>query len=222
MFSPNQIKRYLTLAKNACLYSDCKKARLGCILVYKNKIISVGWNSQDKTNPVQKEYNKLRGYDPYATNDRSTLHAEMTAMLKCRRMDIDWSKVTMFVFRIKRDGSQGMARPCPACMGYALRLGIEQFYYSTDYGYGYENATVSSEFVKSYSVTIGDKIKVCSASYDDCVSHWVYVTDIKKFQAYPDAPIRKEFVTTPYVGAPETSYVFNLDDMVEIRRCTLH
>lgn len=138
MLPTNRINHYLTLAKNTCLYSDCKRARLGCVLVYKNTVISVGWSSQNKTSPIQKEYNRLRGYDPNTSNDRSTLHAEMMAMLKCRYMDIDWSKVNLFVWRIKRNGEQGMAKPCPACTGYARKLGIKHFYFSTEKGWGYE------------------------------------------------------------------------------------
>lgn len=139
IYSQKKIEHFFELARNACLYSDCKRARLGCVLVYKNTVLSVGWNSQDKTSPIQKEYNKLRGYDPNDTNDRSTLHAEMTAMLKCRNTDIDWSKVSLFVWRVKRSGEQGLSRPCPACMGYADKLGIKNFYWSTEKGWAYEH-----------------------------------------------------------------------------------
>ena len=139
IYSQKKIEHFFELAKNACSYSDCKRARLGCVLVYKNTVLSVGWNSQNKTSPIQKEYNKLRGYDPNDTNDRSTLHAEMTAMLRCRNMDIDWSRVSLFVWRIKRNGERGMARPCAACRGYADRLGIKNFYWSTEKGWAYEH-----------------------------------------------------------------------------------
>jgi deoxycytidylate deaminase len=145
MMNDNKIAHYLKLAKNACLYSDCKRARLGCVIVCKNKTVSVGWNSQNKTSPTQKSYNRLRGYDPDATNDRSTLHAEMSAMLRARNSDIDWSKTSLFVYRIKRDGSRAMSRPCEACMGYAKTLGIKNFYYSTDDGWAYEQVKEVTE-----------------------------------------------------------------------------
>lgn len=135
-----RILHYLSLAKNACQYSDNHRARLGSVIIYKNKVISVGWNLENKTNPLQKEYNRLRGYDPDSSFARNTLHAEFSAMIRIKDMGIDFSRVHLFVYRIKKDGSVGYARPCPACMGFAKSLGIKHIYYSTEYrdGWCYE------------------------------------------------------------------------------------
>lgn len=54
MLSENKINHFFFLAKNACLYSDNKKTRVGCIIVYKNSVISVGYNKNSKTHPLQK------------------------------------------------------------------------------------------------------------------------------------------------------------------------
>ena len=129
-----RINHYLNLAHNACYYSDNKKARLGSIIVYKNKVISIGWNLENKTNPLQEEYNRLREYDTDVKSTKSSIHAEFAAMLKIKHMNIDFNKLHLFVFRIKRDNSIGYARPCAACMGFAKRLGIKNIYYSTEYG----------------------------------------------------------------------------------------
>ena len=138
MLSENRIHHYLKLAKNACYYSDNRKARLGCVMVYKNKIISVGYNLQEKTNPLQKKYNAARGYNPDASYARNTVHAECHALLKARDLEIDWRKVNVFVFRIKKDGSKGLAKPCPACKAMMKNIGICNVYYSTEEGYCYE------------------------------------------------------------------------------------
>ena len=137
-FSENRIKHYFELAKNACYYSDNKRTRVGCVLVYKGQVLSIGWNCENKTSPVQKQYNSLRDYDPNASGDRSTLHAEMMAMLKARWLDIDWRNVSMFVCRIRKDDSIGMSKPCPACRGYAIKLGIRNFYFTTNDGWSFE------------------------------------------------------------------------------------
>lgn len=134
----NRIKHYFNLAHNACQYSDNKKAKLGSVIIYKNKILSVGWNLEDKTNPLQQEYNKLRDYDNNVENTKSSIHAEFAAMLKIKHMKIDFSKVHLFIYRERKDKSIGNARPCNACMGFAKDLGIKNIYYTTDAGWAYE------------------------------------------------------------------------------------
>ena len=133
-----RINHYFNLAKNASQYSDNKRARLGSVIIYKNKVLSVGWNVENKTNPLQEEYNRLRGYDVNVKFTKSSLHAEFSAMLRIKHMDIDFGKVHMFVYREKKDGTTGIARPCPACMGFAKTLGIKNIYYTTSEGWAYE------------------------------------------------------------------------------------
>ena len=136
--SQKRINHYFNLAHNACFYSDNKRIRLGCVIVYKSKIISVGYNHATKTNPMQKKYNHLRGYDPEASTSYNTIHAECHALLQAKDIDIEWNKANIFVYRIKKDGSKGLARPCPACEAMIKNMGIENIYYSTDKGWGYE------------------------------------------------------------------------------------
>lgn len=135
--SERRIAHYFELARNACYYSDCKRTRLGCIAIYKNKILSVGWN-QEKTAPMQKELNKMRDFDPNASDVKNTLHAEVNCLMKIKDMDVDWGKVNLFVYRIKKDDKSGMARPCNGCMSLIRSLGIRNIFYSTDNGWAYE------------------------------------------------------------------------------------
>lgn len=136
--SNNRIQHYLKLAKSACYYSDNRRTRLGCVIVYKGKILSVGYNLQDKTNPLQKKFNQYREFDPNASGCKNSIHAECHALLKIKDLDIDWRKSNVFVWRIKKDGTRGMARPCPACEAMLKNQGISRVYYSTDNGWGYE------------------------------------------------------------------------------------
>lgn len=133
-----RINHYFNLAKNASQYSDNKRARLGSVIIYKNKVLSVGWNTENKTNPLQEEYNRLRGYDVDVKFTKSSLHAEFSAMLRIKHMDIDFGKAHMFIYREKKDRTTGNARPCPACMGFAKTLGIKNIYYTTSEGWAYE------------------------------------------------------------------------------------
>lgn len=122
-------ERYLQFAKNLAEMSDVDRQQLGCVVTYKKTIIGVGFNCQ-KTHPIQKEFNQFR----YKT-DRTphSLHAEMHALIPIRHLDIDWSKVKLYIYRLCRcDTNKGLyARPCPSCMAYIKRLGIKNIYYSS-------------------------------------------------------------------------------------------
>lgn len=133
--SLNRINHYLNMAHHACYYSDNHKTRLGCVVVYKNKVVSVGWN-MNKTNPLQKELNAYRGFD--STSAYNSLHAEVHALLKCKNLDIDWGKTSIFVCRIKKNGDSGLSRPCKGCMTLIKKMGIKNIYYSMEDGWGYE------------------------------------------------------------------------------------
>lgn len=135
--SENRIKHYFKLAHQSCFYSDSPRTRVGCVVIYKGKILSVGYNTT-KTHPVQKSYNKYRNFDPEDAKKPNSLHAEIHALIGLQDNDIDFKKVNIFVYRIKKDGSKGLARPCPACEAMIKNMGIENVYYSTENGWGYE------------------------------------------------------------------------------------
>ena len=80
-----RINHYLNLAHNACFYSDFMKARLGAVLIYKGKVVSVGWNST-KTSPLQRELNRYRGYDVDSSIAHNTLHAEVACLTKAKKI----------------------------------------------------------------------------------------------------------------------------------------
>ena len=132
-----RINHYFNLARNACYYSDFMKARLGAVLIYKGKVMSVGWNST-KTSPLQRQLNRYRGYDVDASEAHNTLHAEVACLTKARDLDIDWGRASIFVYRIKKDGSAGLSYPCKGCMALIKSMGIKNIYFSTENGWGYE------------------------------------------------------------------------------------
>ena len=83
-------KRYYSLAEKASSFSDYKKCHIGCIAVYKNKVIAAGYNT-NKTSPLQAEYNKYRGY--ILPPQKNGIHAEMSCLIKIKDMDIDQPKL---------------------------------------------------------------------------------------------------------------------------------
>lgn len=131
--------KYFNHAREASKLSDFPRVNVGCIVVYKNKVIAIGYN-MDKSHPIQRKYNKFRDYNLSGGKcPKESLHAEMYCILQIIDLDIDFSKVKIYVYRNKKDGSLGMSRPCQACAHAIRDLGIKNIYYTTDYGYAYEN-----------------------------------------------------------------------------------
>lgn len=123
------------LARNASKFSDFKKAQLGAVIVYKGKIISVGYNT-NKESPLQKSYNRYRGFNTDIC--KNTNHAEIMAIKNARGIDINWAKASIFVYREKKNGEIALARPCKGCMMAISDLGIKNVYYTKSGGFGYE------------------------------------------------------------------------------------
>lgn len=133
--SDKRISYFFHHARNACEFSDHERARLGSVLVYKNRIVAMGHNYQHKTSPLQKRLNRLRGFDPNATYCVNSIHAEVACINNAKGLDIDYSKASIFVYRILKDGSRALAKPCPACMGLIREMGIKNIYYTTFEGW---------------------------------------------------------------------------------------
>lgn len=128
-------RRYYSLAENASSFSDYKKCHIGCVAVYKNKVIAVGYNT-NKTNPLQAEYNKYRDYT--LPPQKNGIHAEMSCLIKIKDMDIDFSKVIFYIYREDFNGNLAISRPCVACE-HALRdYGIKHIHYTDNMKYVYE------------------------------------------------------------------------------------
>ena len=132
----NSQKSFFDIAKKVSELSTFhrKNVKIGCLIVSGNRIISSGYNS-DKTNPIQKKYNRLR----FSEETPHRLHAEISALLPLlNNKDIDFSKVKIFTYREKADHSLGKSRPCKSCMALIKDLGIKHIYYTTDDGYCHE------------------------------------------------------------------------------------
>ena len=132
----NSQKSFFDIAKKVSELSTFhrKNVKIGCLIVSGHRIISSGYNA-DKTNPIQKKYNRLR----FSEETPHRLHAEIAALLPLlNNKDIDFSKVKIFTYREKADHSLGKSRPCKSCMALIKDLGIKHIYYTTDDGYCHE------------------------------------------------------------------------------------
>lgn len=130
--------KYFKKAKQAAQISDFPQVHVGCVATYQGNIIGIGCNT-NKTHPMQKFYNRYREcIEEDNAHFAPKLHAEINCINSIRHMDIQFSKVKLYIYRIRSDQPHGISRPCPSCMAAIKDLGIRNIYYTTDSGYAYE------------------------------------------------------------------------------------
>ena len=126
--------KYFNKARHVASISDYKKQHIGCVAVYQGQVIGLGCNC-NKTHPTQKFYNKYR---IKSDNMLPKLHAEISCINQIKHLDINFSKVKLYIYRIRKDQPFGLSRPCPSCMAAIKDLGIRDIYYTTNNGFSYE------------------------------------------------------------------------------------
>lgn len=137
----NQDIKHFSKARKVASVSDFSKIHVGCVAVYHGKIIGVGCNT-NKTHPVQKYYNQFCGS---SESYLPKLHAEINCLNQIKNLDINFSKVRLYIYRIRKDQPFGMSRPCPSCMAAIKDLGIREIYYTTNDGFVCEYVTKKKE-----------------------------------------------------------------------------
>lgn len=107
------------------------RVQVGAIAVLGKKILSTGWNSE-KSHTTQYRFDRYRDF----RNDgpcANALHAEIACLIPMLyNPEIDWSRVEVYVYRIRKDQPFGMARPCAACMRALLNAGVRNIYYTSN------------------------------------------------------------------------------------------
>ena len=127
-------RAYFSAAKAMAQLSDFPKVLVGSVAVYKHHIISSGHNSI-RTEPLQKKYNIYR----FSEDTIHSVHSELACLKPLLgRKDIDFKHVDLYVYRIGKDDTTLLARPCPSCMKLITDLGIRNIYYTTNMGYSHE------------------------------------------------------------------------------------
>ena len=126
--------KYFNKARKIATVSDYRKVHVGCVAVYQGQIIGIGCNC-NKTHPIQKYYNKYRNQSDGLL---PKLHAEISCLNQIRNLDINFSKVKLYIYRVRNDQPFGLSRPCPSCMAAIKDLGVRDIYYTTNDGYVYE------------------------------------------------------------------------------------
>jgi tRNA(Arg) A34 adenosine deaminase TadA len=83
----------------------------------RGKVLSIGKNSYVKTHPYQAKCAQKVGLP-----DKQFLHAEIHAIVRCRKLDKAHKIVVM---RFDKDGEAKNAAPCPVCHSAIQAAGIK-------------------------------------------------------------------------------------------------
>ena len=129
----NRDIRFFQMARRQAEKSDFPQ-KMGCVVVYKNQVISEGYN-QKRTHPKQVKYDAYRPElleNDKGTPNMHTMHAESNALFRIMDMDINWSKVEIYVYRIRRSRPFGLAKPCPSCTQLIKELRIKKIHYTSN------------------------------------------------------------------------------------------
>lgn len=111
-------QRYANIATNISFLSQHYKSQVGAIIVNKSILVSTGINRL-KTHPLQR--------NPH-TNKPGFIHAELDAIIKSSYVSLNGYQ--MYIARVLKDNSFGLARPCKSCIEILLSYGINIVNYS--------------------------------------------------------------------------------------------
>jgi deoxycytidylate deaminase len=128
----NRENRNFKSAREVSLLSEFHGPHIGAIVEYGKSIISTGYNST-KTRPLQHQYNIYRDFDDYQ-NSTAMEHAETAALSHLIGKDIEWDRVSIYLYRELKNGKRRCCRPCSACMQLIKDLGIKNIYYIDENG----------------------------------------------------------------------------------------
>lgn len=125
------VKRGFKVAKGARDASDWKGPKLGSAIMYKNKVLSVGWNKHKETR-LQKTFNKYRHFDAdvYKNCEHAEIHAIRNLLHDYNLEELDCSKLTIFTYREWKNGTPALAKPCIACEMAMKNIGIRHCFYT--------------------------------------------------------------------------------------------
>lgn len=101
------------------------KFRLGAVLAYRYRLLSMGYNDMSRTHPIMHKYN---------TNKKiqKNLHAEVDACLGIPEHMMKGA--TIYVARILKDNRTANAEPCKICQRFMRAMGIKNVWHTTGHG----------------------------------------------------------------------------------------
>lgn len=127
---------FFRVADAVASLSDHNRAKLGCVLVDKHRIISSGHNSSTRCSPLQKQMDTARFGFP--DQHKGLVHAETACLLPLIRQGYDMSRSDLYIVRRHRNGSLALSRPCPGCMSLLRANSVRRVFFSVEGGFSEE------------------------------------------------------------------------------------
>lgn len=124
--------KFLHIAEQIAVSSKHPSFKIGAVVAEKAVVIASSAN-EIKSHPLQKRLNIYRF--PADDTCKHFLHAEISALLKARRLRKNLQNAILFVVRRDGQGRFATAKPCPACSKVISMLGIKTIIYSTYNGF---------------------------------------------------------------------------------------
>ncbi|SVC73565.1 uncharacterized protein METZ01_LOCUS326419 [marine metagenome] len=115
----------MTIAKETAKLSTAKRAKVGCIIVKENRIISIGYNGMPSGWSNECETHIKTDYvgSPVLKTKPEVLHAESNAIAKMAQSSESCKDATLFCTHM----------PCMECAKLIHQSGINIVYYDLDY-----------------------------------------------------------------------------------------
>lgn len=124
-------KAYFKAAKAVSELSDYYHHKLGCVIVKNHHIISSGYNSSTKCDPIQARLDTNK----YGCECPGKVHAELSALLPFIKNKENISGSSIFVYRQHKNGTLAKAKPCSNCETVIRAMGIKKVYYTDENGF---------------------------------------------------------------------------------------
>ncbi len=124
-----KLPRIFRMAKKASELSDYSQYKVGSCILYKGKVISIGFNQHFKTHPLTRLF-----------HEEQTIHAEVSSIIRLKNKEI-LKDCKIVVYRQHKDGELAMSRPCPTCIKILKFFKISQIAYTIPGGFAEETLT---------------------------------------------------------------------------------
>ena len=111
--------KFFELAAKISQKAEHHSHKMSCVIIKKNRIVSVGWNAI-KTSPKS-----LARFN--------MLHAEIKALLSNKFEDL--KGCTAYIYRANKNGELALAKPCVGCFEALKLAGIIKICYTVQNGY---------------------------------------------------------------------------------------
>lgn len=108
----------------AGLICNSDKHRHISFIIYKNRIVSIGYSQARKTDPMAKRYG----------HRFSSIHSELHSIKKFPFRPSKLAKCMMVNIRIMANGSIGISKPCENCQKLLIDFGLKAVYYTNRKG----------------------------------------------------------------------------------------